>query len=110
MPDLAQTPRRLRIGWFWRLAELVLRCPVEVGTDKGEDPPQLIVRSDDQAHRRARPADVLPAVARVALALQKRAPEDTEPEQRVVIPAIHPDVVDEWRAHAPTAIAAVAAV
>src|SRR5260370_25019420 len=94
---------------FGRWAKLVLRGPGEVGRDEGKYPPQLIVRRDDQAHRRHGPDDVLRADARVALALQYVAPERNEPEQRVVVPAVHPDVVGEWRAHAPPPTAPLAA-
>src|SRR5260370_32111544 len=91
---------------FGRWAKLVLRGPGEVGRDEGKYPPQLIVRRDDQAHRRHGPDDVLRADARVALALQYVAPERNEPEQRVVVPAVHPDVVGEWRGHAPPPLSA----
>src|ERR1700720_3503509 len=109
MPDLAQAPQRLRIG-FGRLAELVFRRPAEVGTDEGQYPPQVIVGRDDRAHRRDGGGEVLHADARVALALQHVAPQRNEPEERVVVSAVHPRVVDQRRADAPAAIAAVAAV
>src|ERR1700730_5673713 len=112
MPDLAQTPQRLWIGryLFRRLAELVLRCSVKVGTDEGQYPPQVVVGRDDRAHRRHGCDDVLHADARVTLALQHVAPQRNEPEERVIIPTVHPDVVDHRRANSTTPIAAVAAV
>src|SRR5437016_9128821 len=112
MPDLAHTAWPLASGRhrFRRLAELVLRRPVKVGTDEAEYPPQLVVGRYDQAHRRHGRYHVLLGDAAVALALQYVTAERNQPEERVVIPAIHPGVVDQRRANATASIAAVAAV
>src|SRR5579863_6010527 len=50
------------------------------------------------------------ALARVALALQLIGPERYQPEQRVIIAAVHPGVVGQWGTHAATAVAAMTAV